>query len=507
MSREKKIRRSHPVGIILITLLFIAAEAGLVMLHWFDTKWSTGFQEMLYTMTSPLKGTGSDILNLGLRDCLPPMLLMGAAYIIAMVLCCNNRLSRKITRNIPGRGRTIVRRVLCALAAVMLIVDAVYAETSLGVIAYFRAQGEQTTLYDEYYVDPQTAGLTQEGTQRNVLWIVMESMETTYASTEDGGVQSVNQIPALTALASDNLSFSDKTGLGGFRSAFGTGWTMAALFAQMSGIPYTYPIDQNLKNISGQYAPGLTTFGDILAEHGYRQVFLCGSDATFGGRRSFFEQHGGYEILDLPAAKEQGYIPEDYYKWWGFEDERLYDIAKRELTELAASGEPFNLTMLTVDTHHPYGYACDLCEDDPEDANEHTATVVRCADRQLQAFIEWVQAQDFYADTTVIITGDHPRMDTGLTEGVAWEDRTVYNVILNAAAENHGATTGRLWTTMDMLPTALAAMGFTWNGDRLGLGTSMLSGAQTLCEELGWENLNAELKKSSSYYLQHFANP
>lgn len=32
---------------------------------------------------------------------------------------------------------------------------------------------------------------------------------------------------------------------------------------------------------------------------------------------------------------DQGYISSDYYKWWGFEDYRLYEMAKDEITELA----------------------------------------------------------------------------------------------------------------------------------------------------------------------------
>ena len=32
---------------------------------------------------------------------------------------------------------------------------------------------------------------------------------------------------------------------------------------------------------------------------------------------------------------DQGYISSDYYKWWGFEDYHLYEMAKDEITELA----------------------------------------------------------------------------------------------------------------------------------------------------------------------------
>lgn len=175
MSEFKNKKRS-PVPMILITLMFLLAEAGMVMLHWFDTKWSTGFQEMLYTMTSPLKGTGSDILNLGLRDCLPPMLIIGAAYTLAMVLCCNNRFSRRMTGQLPGHGRERLRKILCIGAAVLVAADVVYAQIVLDFFGYFSALSQQTALYDEQYIDPCTADITFPETRRNVVWIFVESL-------------------------------------------------------------------------------------------------------------------------------------------------------------------------------------------------------------------------------------------------------------------------------------------------------------------------------------------
>ena len=47
--------------------------------------------------------------------------------------------------------------------------------------------------------------------------------------------------------------------------------------------------DKEINNI-------LQTF---LEQKGYVQEFLCGSDASYAGRRSFYEQHGNYEIFDV----------------------------------------------------------------------------------------------------------------------------------------------------------------------------------------------------------------
>lgn len=135
---------------------------------------------------------------------------------------------------------------------------------------------------------------------------------------------------------------------------------------------------------------------------------MCGSDATFGGRRAFYDQHGDYVILDYDKAVENGIIPSDYLEYWGMEDEKLFAFAKQQLSEIAQNENPFNFTMLTVDTHHPEGYACRLCQ------NQHGsqfANAISCASRQVYDFISWCQEQEWYENTTIVVTGDHLSMN------------------------------------------------------------------------------------------------
>lgn len=41
---------------------------------------------------------------------------------------------------------------------------------------------------------------------------------------------------------------------------------------------------------------------------------------------------------------------------------KFYMKEQKESEKLSKEDKPFNLTMLTVDTHFPNGYICDLCE-------------------------------------------------------------------------------------------------------------------------------------------------
>lgn len=65
-------------------------------------------------------------------------------------------------------------------------------------------------------------------------------------------------------------------------------------------------------------------------------------------------------------------------------------------------------------------------------------------------------------------------------------------------------TKQRVFTTLDWFPTTLASLGVDIPGERLGLGTNLFSGQQTLAESMGLEALDDELKKVSSYYNKHF---
>lgn len=506
-NKIKKRRTSCAIKAVLFGIIFMMAASIYVVCRWFNQTYGVGLNELLYTMVSPLKGTGVSVIVDILKACLPAILLALAAYCVIAFICCQQSIVVELCISVCQKVRKLNFLKLCrqmgaCLCVLLLMGSLFFVEKSLDISGYVRALTQQTTLYEDYYVDPLSVEIQLRGSKKNLIYIYLESMETTYASADVGGKQEINYIPNLTKLAGDNVSFSDKDGLGGFRSSNGDGWTMGALFASTSGLPFAFPTDGNTMDKREVFAGGVTTLGDILESEGYHQEFLCGSDGDFAGRKSYFQQHGNYDVFDYYTAKELGYIEDDYYVWWGYEDSYLYEIAKDELRQLAKAEEPFNLTMLTVDTHHLGGYTCSKCGNEYSEPLEN---VIACADSQVMDFITWCSKQDFYKDTVIVISGDHPRMDTILVEGVDYNDRTIYNCFINAASSSQGPVQGRIFTSMDMFPTILTAMGYTIEGDRLGLGTNLFSPRQTLAEEIGLEELNGEIAKHSNYYVKTFS--
>lgn len=277
----------------------------------------------------------------------------------------------------------------------------------------------------------------------------------------------------------------------------GTTWTMAGLLSTTSGIPF-YRQEFSSRE---EFVPGVTNLGDILEQFGYNQKFICGSEAWFANRDIYFKTHGDYEIVDYFNSVEKKYVPEDYYVNWGIEDYKMLEIAKKEILDSAQKDAPFNCTILTVDTHATAGFLCDVCDNEYENK---TANVVTCTDRLINAFLEWCKEQDFYENTTIVITGDHPRMDGCLVEGVSYYDRRVYDCFINSKVEPKRDTDNRMVLSMDIFPTTLAAMGFEIEGDKLGLGTNLFSKQDTLAEKIGFSKVYAESAKKSSFYVENF---
>ena len=327
-------------------------------------------------------------------------------------------------------------------------------------------------------------------------------METTFFSKEEGGDKDKNEIPELYRLAKDNINFSQNNGVGGWPRINNTTWTMSAMVAQTAGIPLSIPVDGNSFGNYKSFLPNIHTLTDVLKDNGYNQAVLFGSDASFGGRKSYYKGHGVDKFYDYNSAADDKIIPEDYFEWWGFEDSYLFGYAKQVLSEMASQDKPFSLTMLTADTHHVGGYRCSLCGDEYE---ENYDNVYACSSKQVYAFVEWIKQQDFYDNTTIIICGDHLSMDADYFERnvESTYERRVYNCIMNSSVNTNNSK-NREFSPMDLFPTTLAAMGCEIEGDKLGLGVNLFSDKKTLCEMFGTDWLNTEIPKSSLMYNKFF---
>ena len=497
---DKKSRPGRKIlsilGLTCVCLISLIAFLCFFAARWYVKVYGRiGFDSVLYTLTSSLSGTQQGLIDKFLTEAALPAALCTLA--VGLILF----LPWKILRKFRSR-----RKVASCVSLLLSLVLLVHAAFNVQLVDYVIAISSNSEVYQEQYRDPKDIQITFPEEKRNLIYIMMESMETSYLSQELGGALEYNLIPELYQLADSNINFSHNEGVGGFREVPGTSWTIGAMVGHTAGVPLKVPEGikdwQNGYGKDGHFLPGLSNLQTVLKENGYYQALMVGSNADFGGRKTYYETHNVDKVYDLYTARNDAIVSPGYFVWWGIEDLHLYEYAKQELTEIAKQDQPFAFTMLTVDTHHIGGYTCQYCGSTYEESYENA---ISCASRQLAAFLEWLQQQDFYENTTVIITGDHCSMDKGYFSRNVEENYTrhVYNCFMNAAATPSQAK-NRQFSALDMFPTTLAAMGCTIEGDRLGLGVNLFSNQPTLIERMGYSVFCNELAKASDFYVNHF---
>ena len=456
-----------------------------------------GLNEIIFTLHMPLKNASAGFLADYFWKAAVPSVVLFASELFVTV---NPFHWKRAEFQMP------VPVFLC-IAGVWFAALFFVANGQFGILSYVKSQMAESTLIEEEYVSPDEVQIRFPKEKRNLICIYVESLESSMQDVANGGIFETNYIPELTELAKESVSFSQSEKIEGAAVAPASGWTIAGLVAETAGLPlklFEYN-DRGTDNAMSRYEyflPGAVTLGDILEREGYQNYIMFGSKAEFGGRRTYFKQHGNYEIWDYDSAVSEGRISSDYYVNWGFEDQKLYQYAKEKLLELADEDRPFCFSMLTADMHTPAGYRCRLC---PDRYEEQYGNVLACASAQLSDFVKWLKQQEFYENTSILICGDHCSMVADFFGKNSYDKhngetvRKVYNAFLNSAA-SPVQEKNRRFTTMDLFPTVIASLGGTIEGDRLGIGTNLFSGEQTLAEKYGYETLFEELNKRSTFY-------
>ncbi len=471
---------------IFIIFIFFLSFTAFFSANWYINVYGDiGFRSILFTLLSPMQGTAGEIISDWLLKGLLPSTV--STVVLSLFFFCKLKIKK------------VFKKITCIILCFGLWG---YSICVVGIPSFLVGNFSRTDIYDNYYSSPSDVEITFPKEKQNLIYIILESIESSYFSQEQGGRLNNNVITPLYDLATDNLNFSNSDGIGGWEFVTNTSWTSAAIVSQTSGVPLSMPLTKTVPNTDSNFLPSITTINDILNKNGYHQTVMFGSMANYGGRGNYFSQHGVDEILDHSTAITDGIIPKDYFTWWGMEDKKLFSYAREELTKLGNSDKPFSFTLLTADTHHISGYICEDCENN---FNTQYENVLHCSSKQVVEFVDWIKSQPFYENTTIVVIGDHLSMDAQFFKqnSINNNTRRVYNCFINAKTEAIEPK-NRTFTPMDIFPTTLAAMGCEIEGERLGIGTNLFSGKKTLAEEITLEKLNNEINKGSNYYLENF---
>ena len=379
------------------------------------------FDQVLYYALNGVETAAPTVINSVIAVCIVPVGVLSMLLYIFTIR--DVEIKRYCTYKFKGKDKKIQifpikitayhrKKYLIVVTLVALIV----AVFCLKINIYLKNKILSTKIFEDYYVDGKNINITFPEQKRNLILIVSESMENTLLSKDNGGMWENSIIPELEELAIENVNFSNTDFLGGAHQTYGTNYSVAGIVAMTSGIPLKTGdilINKNTYTGNGKYLEGTYALGEVLGEQGYNLEIMLGSDATFGGRRQYLETNGGYKIFDVTYAIEQGKMEVNDITWWGFEDDKLFEWSKEEITNLYSQGQPFNYVMVTADTHFPDGYLSPNVELKYDSQYEN---VYAYSSKSINEFINWAKTQEFYENTTIVILGDHLGMQAEFYE-------------------------------------------------------------------------------------------
>ncbi|MHA7279010.1 sulfatase-like hydrolase/transferase [Arthrobacter sp. MDT2-2] len=373
----------------------------------------------------------------------------------------------------PGRRQWILRTVSTALVAAVVVGGATAFSTTVGMGDYIRAANSDYDLGD-YYAEPT---VTSDADERNLVLIYLESGEATLEDDQLFEKDAFAPLKEVTRAADGWQNVED------LQQYQGGGWTMAGLVGTQCGVPLkgadtaggSSAPSNDLGGDTETYLGGATCLGDVLEKHGYTSVFMGGANASFAAKETFLRTHGYSEVKDLSDWRAAGESEESFRSDWGLSDERLMSHARDEIDRLHAeaerTGEPFNLTLLTLDTHEPV-HVYDYCEVDTQNV---VTSVFSCSMTQVAGFVDYLKEKGYLEDTAVVITGDHVKhMSAGDAFHEQLDDhgnRTVFNRIRVPGGDTSGGLRPRV-DQLNLYPTILEAAGLTLQDHEAGLGVS-----------------------------------
>ena len=466
-------RGSVVVGRLLVYVLLWAGLALLIAALGIRFFWGeiTVGQMLMNLVSVETDGGGGGIVWLGIFG-------IGVAPVLITLAVALWQRSRRRRHRATGqrmrsaRSKWIVRTVSTVLVSAVVVGGTTAFARTVGVADYIKAANSPYDVGD-YYVEP---AVTDNKNKRNLVLIYLESGEATLADDQ------LFEKDAFAPLKEATPASEGWQSVESFQQYNGGGWTMAGLVSTQCGVPLKGPgfgTDSGGGNELGEdsetYLGGTTCLGDVLENEGYTSVFLGGANTSFAAKGTFLGTHGYSQVKGLSDWREAGEPEENFRKDWGLSDERLLAHARTQLDDLHAeseqTGQPFNLSVLTLDTHEPV-HVYDYCDVDTQ--NEVTS-VFDCSLRQVAGFVDYMESQGYLEDTAVVIMGDHLKH---MSAGDAFHEqldhhpnRTIFNRVWVPGGSGNGTLRAGA-DQLNMYPTILEAAGLQLEGRAAGLGVS-----------------------------------
>lgn len=290
---------------------------------------------------------------------------------------------------------------------------------------------------------------------KNIVLIYLEGVEQNYHDPD----LFPDLMPFLTAKRNNGLWFSN------VHQFPGTGWTIAGIVSSQCGVPLLSDGHGNqiLSAIDNPFE-GITCLGEYLSDLGFSTAFVGGASLNFAGKGNFLRDNGYQVTLGLNE------LPNSAAHDWGMFDADLYGHAKGLFDGLVDAENPFLLTVLTLDTHHPEGIVYANCAP-YRDGSSTMLNAVHCADILLADFFDHIQASSAAENTIVAIVSDHLLINGSVKKLLETQERRITFIALDASRPVQRITGDA--THFDIGPTLMDLAGMP--NAEFAFGQSLLS--------------------------------
>ena len=336
-----------------------------------------------------------------------------------------------------------------------------YGETSVADTA-----GED---FDAFYSAPQfTSG---DGNRMNLVLLYAESFEQTYFDE----ALFPGLVTELRAFEDEVVRFSDIQGFPG------TGFTIGGMVASQCGLPLITHGHPNTMRGMDRFLPGAVCIGDILADQGYALHYMGGAETAFAGTEKFLRSHGFTSITGRKQLEPLLEDP-DYVSGWGVYDDFLMEKMLERYDALSASGTPFALVALTMDTHHPRGHASKSCAGMAYgDGSNSMLNAVKCSDAILAQTINHIRSSKWSENTLLVVASDHLALPNRARQLLKQGRRR--NLLWIFPPDGEARTVAKPGATIDTAPAILHFLGH--DVSQFALGNNLVVGEPSIVETLG----------------------
>lgn len=454
------------VFIGLFAILFLECS-----IHWtYKVFGRVNFDEISLTLTLGLGGTDSSFYI----DFAKRVFLRALFWASALAIIC--RLFKKYV---------IVTWVAFIIAFGILGGRLAYNNVQTGSFFNFKT----STFYETEYVNPMEAEIAFPQ-KRNVLVIMLESMEKAYASEELFG--SGGLTPNITQLERRNVSF------GQYNSISGMTRTISAIIGVTTGLPLFYKNRMNVKKMLGA-----TGMGEVFVAHGYQTWAMFPASGQFSQKAELLKRMGMQNVVDGPQLLAAMDHKPELQPFDGLDDYAFFQEVRPIVSNIIRQKQPYLIFMETVNVHVP-GFYPSECKKMGFGKN-NMKNIIKCDDKIITDFVKWFMAQD--PNAVVILINDHTMHVNNsdiMTKLSRVDNRSLNNVFINTNIFEK-ADKNRPISALDFFPSIIEAAGGEIKGCRLGLGTSLAArckGTPTLREKYSDVELEKLMQQKNKLYFQ-----